>query len=203
MEADVHPVGRASQRLKRPLRVVADDECGAVVTKQLFHLRNEPACVPELEAVPSGRQLFQGGGEPPIVAVERLGELPEDRAELFGSDERLDALQETRTAVREVPQPLHVREISTRLYGEHEASWGALHPGRRSFSRREPVEAGVQLDRVERSRIVLEPARSGEAGRVEDSPPVLVIPARAADARVAHRSSRCHSVWVDFAGALG
>src|SRR3954469_1370342 len=46
----------------------------------------------------------------------------------------------------------------------------------------EPVEGRVDLDRVEPRRVVLQPPPRGQPRRVEDLPPALVLPARAADA---------------------
>ena len=38
--------------------------------------------MPELERVPAGRQRREGASQPLLVAVEVLGELPEERTEL-------------------------------------------------------------------------------------------------------------------------
>ena len=68
----------------------------------------------------------------------------------------------------------------------------ALHDRRLAASGRTSM---FDLDRVEGSRVVLEPVARGAAGRVEDAvPPVAVVPARAADPyRVSASASRLHS----------
>src|SRR6185295_1034940 len=82
VEADVRPVAGELVRLERPPRVVADDECGAVGPQQFVHVRNEPALVPELEAVAPGRKLRKPAREPLDVSPEVARELPEHRSEL-------------------------------------------------------------------------------------------------------------------------
>src|SRR3954452_17180579 len=59
---------------------------------------------------------------------------------------------------------------------------GWTQPSTAALGVGEPVERRVDLDRVEPRRVVLEPPPRGQARRVEDLPPALVLPARAADA---------------------
>src|SRR5206468_3709379 len=92
------------------------------------------------------------------VAVEGLWELPEDGPELSGSGERLERLEEAVDARRRVAQPPDVGQVAARLDGEQEVFGRLLDPGGDCRARGEPVEGRVHLDRVEESRVVLEPA---------------------------------------------
>ena len=54
-------------------------------------------------------------------------------------------------------------------------------PGSEARRRRPPVEAGVELDRVERLDIPAEAISGGQAGAVQDAVPMVVAPTRRAD----------------------
>jgi hypothetical protein len=96
-------------------------------------------------------QRGESAREALVVAVEALGQLPGHRAEAPSLGERRDRPIEALDAAPEVGQPLHVREAAARLGGE-------------------AVEGRVQLDRVERRRVALQPARLRQPRRVEARP---------------------------------
>src|SRR5580765_506908 len=183
VEADERPVGRQGVLLKRPARVVADHERDAVLTQQGVHRFDEPALVPELEAMPAGRELRQGGGEAVVVAPEVRRQLPEHGPELRRPGQRPDPLVEERDAGREVAQPLDVRRVAAHLHREDEPGRGLAHPVRDRALSRQPVEGRVDLDRVEAPGVEVEPAARRQPRGVEDAvAPVLVVPAGTADA---------------------
>src|SRR4029079_5595697 len=61
-----------------------------------------------------------------------------------------------------------------------------LDPALDRVGRGEPVEGRVDLDGLEDLRVPLQPAALGQALRVQDPPPVVVLPTRAADADGPH-----------------
>src|SRR5207248_7753512 len=87
---------------------------------------------------------------------------------------------------RHLLQPLRVRHVAAHLHREEEAGRALVDPACDGLDTRQPVERRVDLDRVEESRVVLEPAPRRQARRVEDRiAPVLVVPAGAAYAESA------------------
>src|SRR6185503_9342759 len=72
VEADEGPVGRELERLERPARIVAVDECHAVAAQQVVDRLGEPAGMAELEAVAARRKALERGAEAVVVAVEVL-----------------------------------------------------------------------------------------------------------------------------------
>jgi hypothetical protein len=87
-----------------------------MVAKQGVDVVGEPALMPELERVPAGRQRREGASQPLLVAVEVLGELPEERTELPAARERLERLVEPLQTRFDHRQPLDVRHIAAHLY---------------------------------------------------------------------------------------
>src|SRR5436309_13205906 len=81
-----------------------------------------------------------------------------------------------------VLQLLRLRQIAVGLDRVAEAGRRLLAPFVERVAARQPIEAVVDLDSVELGGIEFEPALLWQAFRVEDAPPVLVHPARAADA---------------------
>src|SRR3954469_1663153 len=182
VEAHEGPVGRELERLERALGVVPDGQRDLVPAQQLVDLLAEPARVAELEAVATGRQQVEGGGERVVVALEPLRQLPQHRPELRRADERLDALVEAPDPLLDVAQLLHVDQVAARLEREHESGRRLLHPPRDRVARGQAVEGRVDLDGVEDLGVAGEPARLAHALRVEDPAPRAVLPAAAADA---------------------
>src|SRR4051812_21772942 len=83
VEAHERPVRREHVSLEvLHLWTVADHERGAVRAQQLVDGIREPARVAELEAVAPGRKGGERRSETVVVALERRGQLPQDRAEL-------------------------------------------------------------------------------------------------------------------------
>ena len=68
------------------------------------------------------------------------------------------------------------------LTAKRNPACGRRRPALDRRRRWEPVEGRVELDGVEQLLVVLEPAPLRDVGRVHDAAPVLVRPARAADA---------------------
>src|SRR6266516_560149 len=183
VEADERPVGGELMRLERAGGRVADHERDPVRAQELVDLVGEPALVPELEAVPAGRQLLERLPQPLVIPAERARQLPEHRAELRRADERPDARVKELEARRQLAQPLDVRHVTAHLHSEQEPRWALAHPVRNGGLARQSVEGRVHLDGVEVPCIELEPEPRRTARRIEDPvAPVLVVPARAADA---------------------
>jgi hypothetical protein len=124
------PIGGELARLERPARVVGDHECGAVGAQLLVDGLREPALMAKLEAVPTGRQQRQRAAEPVVVALEVRGELPHDRAQLAGLQQRLEALVEAPDPLGEVLKAPDVRHVAARLRGEDEVRRRLLGPAR-------------------------------------------------------------------------
>ena len=82
VEADEGPVRGQLVRLERTPRRVADHKRDAGAAQQLVDVLDEPALVPEFEAVAAGRERVQRLSEPLVLAAKRLRQLPEDRPEL-------------------------------------------------------------------------------------------------------------------------
>jgi hypothetical protein len=142
--------------------------------------------MPELEAVPAGGQLTEGAGEPVVVAPKGARKLPEHRAHLWRSCERLDSLVEALQTRPEIGEALHVGQVAAHLDGEDEPRRALLDPTGDSRAVREPVEGVVDLDRVKELRVVLEPAARRQPLRVHAPAPVLIVPAGAADPDLSH-----------------
>src|SRR5437867_7708496 len=77
---------------------------------------------------------------------------------------------------------LDVGEVAARLHREQEGGRCPVHPALDRLAGGQPVEGGVHLHRVEACRVVREPATRRHPRRIEDAPPVRIVPARAADA---------------------
>jgi len=130
----------------------------------------------ELEAVAAGRQQRQRAAEPIVVALEVRGELPDDRTELAGLDQRFDALVVAPDPLREVLKAPDVGHVAARLGGEDEVRRSLLDPARDGLARGEPVEGRIDLDGVENLRVVLEPASLAKALGIEPAAPAVVLP---------------------------
>src|SRR4030095_16405184 len=79
-------------------------------------------------------------------------------------------------------QPLHVRPEPAELDGEDEPRRSRVAPASEHMSLRQAIAAAVDLDRVEARRIVREPSRGREVGRIESALPARVHEARRPDA---------------------
>src|SRR5213076_491698 len=105
-----------------------------------------------------------------------------------------EPLVEAGDALAEVAEPPDVGEVARRLHREHEPGRRRALPAGDRISIREAVEGVVQLDRVEVTRVVLEPAARGQAA-VELLLPARIVPAGAAYVDRASASRR-HSSGV-------
>src|SRR6185503_6528813 len=88
----------------------------------------------------------------------------------------------TRERVRGVLQLLHVGQVPARLHRVEKMRRRLLAPFRKRRLRRKAVKAVVDLNRIERQRVMREPARRRKLGRVKVTAPVRVLPPRAAHA---------------------
>src|SRR5688572_14127312 len=91
------------------------------------------------------------------------------------------ALEETEQRILWIFQFLHVRQEPARFDGINKTPRRLLTPLRERGRRRQSIKAVVDFDCVERSRVVGEPERLRQIGRIEIASPVFVLPARAAD----------------------
>ena len=80
-------------------------------------------------------------------------------------------------------------QISARFHRHDEARRCCLTPCAERLGRRESIEGRIRFDRIESVDVILEPARRGEAGRVEAAAPMGVVPPRAADAQLGYSSA--------------
>src|SRR5439155_24747618 len=109
VEANERPVGHQLMGLERPAWRVADHERRPVLAQERVDVLAEPALVPELEAVATGRKAVERLRQPLVVAPEVGGQLPEDGAELRRAEERLDPLVETLQPLAQVAEALDMR----------------------------------------------------------------------------------------------
>jgi hypothetical protein len=95
-----------------------------------------------------------------------------------------------------IPQLLHVGEEAARLDRVEEVRWGLRPPlvERRGVGK--AVEGVVDFNRVEGSRVVLEPARGGELSWIDVTSPVFVLPSRAPDTKAS-----CHGLHAPSPGS--
>src|SRR5437867_5187613 len=128
VEADERPLGGQLVGLERPAGMIADHERRPVLAQQRVDVLDEPAGVAELETVAAGRDARERVGEPLVVAMKALRQLPEDRTELGRVDERLDSLVEALESLAEVGQALDVRQEPARLHREDEVRRSLLDP---------------------------------------------------------------------------
>src|SRR5262245_43404126 len=99
-----------------------------MLAEQLIDPIREPALMAELEGVAAGRQLRQRIGEPPLVALEALRELPEDRSELVAAGEAVQALVEALAAPLDHRQALDVGDVTAHLHCEDEPRRTLVEP---------------------------------------------------------------------------
>src|ERR687898_2985279 len=109
----------------------------------------------KLEAVSAAGQGRQRRGETRVVPLEGRRQLPEHRAELWGAGKRLQRLVEAGNSGLEARQAPDVRDVAAHLHGEEELGRRCLHPA--AYGRFPPgaVEGGVDLDGVEKRRVVV------------------------------------------------
>jgi hypothetical protein len=103
----------------------------------------------------------------------------------------LRVVEESEQRIFRVLELLQMGEKAARLHGVGKMRRSLLAPPRERGRRRQPVEAVVDLDRIEMERIVRKPARQGQIGGIKVAAPVRVQLSRTADsdgAAVAHKS---------------
>ena len=194
VEPQVAPVCSVHPRRRFTGRPVRNHERGAVRAQELVDVLGEPARVPELEGVAAGRQRLERTGEDVVVPLEARRQLPEQRPELAGSAQWLDACVHPLHSLSHASQALHVRQVTARLHREKEVVRCSLCPALDRLHGRQSVEGRIDLHSVEHVRVELEPPGRRAPLRIEDASPVLVAPAGAADADhdsgIARASSR-------------
>jgi hypothetical protein len=99
----------------------------------------------------------------------------------------LERLPEAGDRVGDLTQSLHVGQVATCLDREEEVARDLLDPPFDRGELRQPVEGGVDLDRVEDLGVALQPAPLRQPVRVEATAPVPIAPARATDPHPLHR----------------
>jgi hypothetical protein len=147
---------------------IGDHERHVPFPQEVDHVRREPAFVAELDPCRSPAGNAQA---PPRAAGGRGGK---SAAAARGVTPAWPSAREARSARAEarvllgLAEPLHVRQVSADLDGEHETGRRLLDPARHGFGLRQPVEGRVQLDRVEVAGVVVEPEALRTA-RTEDA----------------------------------
>lgn len=76
----------------------------------------------------------------------------------MGAAKWLQRLPESRHAVGDLAQALHVGQVAARLDREEEVARNLLDPTLDRLAFRQAIEGGVDLDRVEDLGVALEPA---------------------------------------------
>src|SRR5215472_5805358 len=91
-----------------------------------------------------------------------------------------------------LPQPLQVGEKSAAFARKHEVRWSALTPPINRFGRGQSVKRGVELDSGEDLGVPSKPLGRGEAGRIQNPPPMAVeVTARAYQQRAQASPQAC------------
>src|SRR5215831_3872571 len=153
------------------------------------HVR--PACRARVRLEASCRLVPDDESHP--VVAENLLDL---RAEPALVPE-LDAVASRRERLERVREPVVVAVEVLGQLPEHRAELACVRERLDAFVETTPTGAKVaesldmcvHLDCLEVLRVVLEPVRAPESARIEDVAPVRVVPARAADVDVPHRSA--------------
>src|ERR1043166_7495580 len=137
---------------------VVEAEGDVMTTHQLVDAFVVPAGLAELYRMTvAARQCTEKDLEALEVQRPARWKLVKDRSEPRSQLPRV--IEEARERIVGILQLLHVRQEAPRLHGVEKARWRLLAPLRERLGRRQPVEAVVDLDRIERQGVVREPAR--------------------------------------------
>src|SRR3954467_13504628 len=151
-----------------------------VPLEQPERLIGVPARLTELDHVlPSPRQRSEEMLEPFEVQRPARRKLVEDRTE--GRTQFFCPREKQIERSLRVFELFHVRQETAGLHGKREPWRGGGTPGPEHVSGRKAVEGVVDLDRIEVRRVMREPPRGGEPGRIEVAAPVAILPAGTAD----------------------
>src|SRR5688572_20260359 len=147
---------------------------------ELNHMTQPPRFRGAADLAERARQHGEEGVEARQVTMKVARQLIQDRTESIAELARV--LEQANDGLFRIAQAFQVREEAARLDRVQEVATSALPP--RSKRRRfwKAVEAVVDFDRVEERRVMLEPQSHRQLGRVDRPSPVLVVPARAANA---------------------
>src|SRR5256886_3164396 len=181
MKAEVDEVARYRD-VPGPSRRVADDQRDVVAPQERERVLAEPRRIARLDRVapPTRRDHLEEPLRARFVELHSRGELDEyDRGLRPETRERsVGALD----AVALDAQTLEMRDEAVELHRVDEIVGDGTAPLLEGLLLGLPVEGIVELDRVERPRVIVEPLRRREILRIEASLPVLVLPARCPDA---------------------
>src|SRR3984893_4708269 len=153
------------------------------------------------------RQLRQKSLEPRQIAAQERGQLKQHRAQLAGLMQKRERRKKGRRPLLGILQPLDVRDVLVRLYGEFEVLGRGSDPARQQFLRGEAAKCVVQLDGIEAGAVVSQEFGRGKFRRIKLRLPLRVGPAGRACIQLTHgfpgsiamsRASRS-----GFAGASG
>src|SRR5438067_2117554 len=122
-----------------------------------------------------------------VGAVEVLRQLPQNRTQPSGLDQRLETLVEDLDPLADARQSSDMGQVSAGLDREPESIRRLARPPGGRIAGRQPVEGGVHLNGVELGRVELKPSPTGLALGIKPAAPVVVVPPRAADPRTLHR----------------
>jgi hypothetical protein len=127
----------------------------------------------------TGRKRGQEVFEPLEVDRPARWQLIQHGAEV--RSELAHVLEKAQQRGLRILQLLHVRQEAARFDGIQKPARRLFAPLREGARLRQPVEAVVDLDRIEAEGVMAEPARLRKIGRIEVAPPVRVLPTGTAD----------------------
>src|SRR5581483_4859782 len=177
-----------------PFGAVGQAEGRAPLGQHRLGLAVPPGGMAELDGQPPLlREQPQRPVEPFAVGLQVGGQLEEHRPELRA--EVPGVVDEAGHRLLGVPEALDVGQVAAGLHADDEVVGGGLGPGGEGLRLREAVEGVVDLHRGEAAAVVVEPRPLRQLGRVERTPPVLVLPARCPDEDGHQRSCRSGRSW--------
>lgn len=139
----------------------------------------------------SGGEIRRRGGlgstsrvrtENVVIPQKVRRQLPENRRQLGSAPQRLKARVHSLHSLHHVAQALDVRQVPAGLHGEEKVLRCSPRPALDCLHCRKAVRGRVELHSVEGLRLDLEPMGARTRPRIDDTTPVLVTPAGAADA---------------------
>src|SRR5262245_48622508 len=154
-----------------------------VPVKQRKHTVVVPAWVAKLDCMnpirPYAVEILEEILQTAEVDRPPRGQLIQDRTEM--RPEVPGIAEEPHEWVVRVFQLLHMGKETARLDRVQEVTRRSLAPFFESCHLGQSVEGVVDLDSIEVQRVMGEPASLGQPSRIEDAPPMAVLPPRAAD----------------------
>src|SRR5262249_12426934 len=164
--------------------------------KPIEHAVDEPRLVPDLERpadVGASGEHPQQPLEPIETHVKARRQLDQHRPER--TVEPTCAPKKERQGRAGRLQTLDVRQIAAGLDREDEAGWNGGGPRAEGGGGRQAIKGTVQLDGVERRRVVRQPRARAQPPRLKPPPPGAIAVAARSDAPMRH----CKT-WIAFSG---